>query len=186
MQEEKCSLLRDMILLGIVRYGEFTLSSGRKSNIYIDMREALAFPSLRKRLLALLAAEVGRIASHVDVIAGIATGGLPWATMLAEFFSKPLAYIRSEKKDYGRQRLVEGASVEGKTVLLVDDVATTGSSLLRGVEAIENNWGYVGYAVVVFDRMEGAREKLAEKRVQLLAPLDMGKLAECRPVNLSQ
>ena len=186
MQGEKCSLLRDMILLGIVRYGEFTLSSGRKSSIYIDMREALGYPSLRKRLLALLAAEAGSIASRVDVVAGIATGGLPWAVMLAEFFSKPLAYIRGEKKGYGRQKLLEGASVEGKSVLLVDDVATTGSSLLRGVEAVEGNGGYVGYAVVVFDRMEGARERLAEKGVRLLAPLDMEKLAKCRPENLGQ
>ncbi len=176
---EICRVSEDMVALGIVKKGAYRLSSGKTSNIYIDLREALGHPVLRSKLLSLLASKASSIIGYVDVVAGVATGGIPWASMLAMLYGKPLAYVRSAAKQHGTGRLVEGARVEARSVLLVDDVATTGSSLARAVDAITREGGYTGYAVVVVDRLEGAREKLAEKGVKLVPALTMRDILEC-------
>jgi len=177
---EECSIVREMLAFNIVKYGRFRLSSGRETSIYIDMREALGYPSLRAKLLSILAAKIAAIVDHIDIVAGIATGGIPWATMLAHLYSKPLAYIRESKKDHGLGKPVEGASIAGKNAIIVDDVATTGQSILKASKTIAEEGGYAGIALVVLDREEGARELLASKNIRLLSALKMRDIEECQ------
>ncbi len=162
-------LARLLARCGALLVGEFKLSSGAVSPVYIDARRLLGDPEARAAVSSMLAAHAAEIMDEVDVVAGMATAGIPWATLLASMYGKPLAYVRSRSKQHGLGRLLEGAECRGKRVLLVDDVATTGGSLLRGVAAVRGEGGVVDYALVIVDRGQGAAERLSEEGVRLLA-----------------
>ncbi|GAB6147994.1 orotate phosphoribosyltransferase [Stetteria hydrogenophila] len=152
---------------GAFMVGEFRLASGRVSRYYVDVRRVWGDPLGAARLVNLALALVRVAGLGFDVVAGVATGGIPFASMLALELEAPLAYVRVERKDHGLGRMVEGASVEGSTVLVVDDVATTGGSIGRAVEAVRAQGGVVRDALVVVDRGEGARERLEGLNVRL-------------------
>ena len=108
----------------------FTLKSGIQSPIYVDARKCLAYPDLMKHIDSTL----GSLWHGRDwVVAGVATGGLPYAGRLQSKLGMPLCYVRPEgkTKNYGKKNLIEGAPVKGKTVFLIEDVATTGKSIER-------------------------------------------------------
>ncbi len=160
---------------GCILVGSFKLSSGGLSPYYIDLRRALAHPQLYREIVGMLV-EKARSIPH-DVVAGVATGGIPWASMIAYEMGKPLAYVRSERKSHGTSRLVEGV-VEGRQVLVVDDVATTGSSLARAIKAIRDHGGKPVAALVIVDRCQGARERLRELGVELYSLTTAHELVE--------
>ncbi|NPA04756.1 MAG: orotate phosphoribosyltransferase [Crenarchaeota archaeon] len=162
-------VLKHLRRCNAILVGEFRLSSGATSHIYIDARRLLGDPEARATITSLLAARIADIIDDVDVIAGLATAGIPWATLLAAHYSKPLAYVRSRGKGHGLGRMVEGAECRGRRILIVDDVATTGGSLLHGVRALRSEGGVVEYALVIVDRGQGARENLAREGVELLS-----------------
>ncbi|BEP17389.1 orotate phosphoribosyltransferase [Pyrofollis japonicus] len=155
-----------LIRIGAIKFGEFVLSSGARSPIYVDLRIVPSFPDVFRRVLAMLSGLVASEAGDAETIVGVATGGLPWATGVALSLGLPLAYVRSEKKGYGTGRRVEGV-VRGCSVI-VDDVATTGSSLASAAEAVREAGGRPCYAVVVVDRGQGAGERLSGLGVRLL------------------
>ncbi len=143
--------------------GNFILTSGKSSPYYLDLRRFPSFPEFFD-----VVEEAKKVVEKVefDMIIGIATGGVPLASFLACKLRKPMGYIRLEKKGYGTDKLLE-AEVEGKRVLVVDDVATTGGSLERAIKEVNKNGGKVVGAFVLVDRREGAREKLKEMGVEL-------------------
>lgn len=159
-------LIRELVEKGMVRFGTFTLTSGKKSPYYIDLRRMYAYPELSRSVALKLIRLAESLRIRFEVVVGIATAGVPLATYIACLSSKPLAYVRKEAKMHGLSRLVEG-DVAGREVLLVDDVATTGSSLLHGVRAIRECGGRVSHALVVIDREEGAEEALKNANVSL-------------------
>ena len=147
------------------------LSSGRRSDIYVDLRLVPGIPRLYRLALALLYAEAYRVLDTIDLIVGVATGGVPWASGLALLSGLPSGYVRKERKGHGTGRSVE-APGPGRA-LLVDDVATTGGSLARAVEALRREGYEVGHALVLVDRGEGAREKLDGLGVELMSVLTL-------------
>ncbi len=146
--------------------GEFRLTSGTISHIYIDMRRAAGVPWTFRLVSSLLAAEVEGQARAGAVIAGVAIGGIPWASALSLLLGAPMAYVRS-KKEYGTKRAVEGAEVKGRSVVVIDDVATTGSSLVSAVRALRAEAATVEEALVIVDREQGAAKALSEEGVRL-------------------
>src|SRR2546425_11099762 len=102
----------------------------------------------------------------IDKIAGIPTGGLPWASVLAYNLSKPLVYTRKEVKTHGRERRVEGVLASGERVLLVDDVITTGKSILAALDILRAEGGEDEDALVLIDRGAGGKENLDKPGVQ--------------------
>ena len=107
------------------------------------------------------------IDDDIDKIAGPALGAVPIATAVSLESGKPLLMIRKEKKGYGTSKLIEGNLIEGDNVILVEDVTTTGGSLLKAINAILDNGGVVKKAFVVVDREEGAMETFANEGVTL-------------------
>ncbi|BCU67501.1 orotate phosphoribosyltransferase [Sulfolobales archaeon HS-7] len=154
-----------LVKRGLLLTGTFTLTSGKISPYYIDLRKLPSFPEFSD-----VVAESAKILSKInfDYVVGIATGGVPLASFIACKLNKPLGYVRNEKKEHGTASLVEGV-VNDKEVLLVDDVATTGKSLLSAINKIENSGGRVSSAFVIIDREEGALEKLKQRGVTLIS-----------------
>ncbi|MEM2730243.1 MAG: phosphoribosyltransferase family protein, partial [Candidatus Korarchaeum sp.] len=115
-----------MLLLskGMLRFGDFTLTSGRKSNIYVDLRPLPSFPD---EFTSITEEIVRRIGDGEFGICGVAVGGLPLATAIAMRLRKPLIYVRKERKEHGTEGLLEGF-LNRRSYLVVDDVATTGGS----------------------------------------------------------
>lgn len=163
-----------------VKFGEFRLTSGKISNVYVDLRKLPSHPEVFRYVVAELAEKVEE--TEFDLICGIAVGGLPLATAIAYVLHKPMIYVRKEKKEHGTGRLVEGDWAAGSTALLVDDVATTGGSLREAAEILISNGLRVEKALVVVDRLEGAREALAQLGIELMSLITLDELLSLREV----
>ena len=153
---------------GVFLEGDFTLSSGKKSNYYINMKKAITEPEILSTISKLITQKIDL--DDIDKVAGPALGAVPIATAVSLESKLPLLMIRKEKKGYGTSKLIEGELNEGDNVIVVEDVSTTGGSLLKAIRAINDNGGNVKRAFVVVDREEGAI-KTFEKEGITLEPL---------------
>jgi orotate phosphoribosyltransferase len=113
-----------------------------------------------------------------DAIASVPTGGLVIASALALETVKPLVYVRSQAKSYGTGKLVEGVVTDGMKVLVVDDVATTGGSVINGIRELRKAGAVVSDAYVIVNRLEGAQESLGQEKVKLHHMLDVLSIAK--------
>jgi orotate phosphoribosyltransferase len=161
---------------GMVKIGSFKLTSGLESPYYIDLRQLYSYPELRSRVVEELI-ERFEILRSSDVVVGIATSGLALAAFIAAKLNKPLAYVRIERKEHGSRSLVEG-NVSGKTVVIVDDVATTGGSLEHAVTALESLGAIPLAAVTVVDREQGARQRLKNIGIELYSLITSREIFE--------
>ncbi len=176
----KVKLCRILNKIGALKFGAFRLTSGKTSPYYIDLRIVPSFPDAFRRICDLyvnfIKTELG--ADNFDRIAGIPTAGIPFASIIAYHLNKPFLYIRQRARPHGRERRIEGLLMPGNRVLLVDDLITTGGSLRKAIEAIRAEGGIVTNAVVLLDREEGGKEKLAEDNVTLHYLLRVSEAAE--------
>jgi orotate phosphoribosyltransferase len=152
-----------------LKFGAFTLASGKPSPYYIDLRMLPSFPSHFKLMIGALKNAVEKSVSSFDSLASVPTSGLVFGSALAYEMGKPFLYVRKESKAYGTSKLVEGHLASGAKVVIVDDVATTGLSVSRAVEVIRANGGVIEDVVAVVSRLEGAEEKLQGMGVRLTA-----------------
>ena len=155
--------VKEFYRVGIIRFGKFKLSSGIESPYYIDLRRLYSFPDLAFKVINEL---IKIINVEYDAVAGVATGGIPLAAYIAFTKRIPLGYVRVERKSHGMESKVEGV-LEGRKVLIVDDVATTGQSLLTSARALKALNANVVAAAAVVDREQGAREVLASEGIKL-------------------
>ena len=114
----------------------FTFVSGIKSPIYCDNRKMIGYPEERKVVIDEFVKKLSEM--DFDVVAGTATAGIPWAAFIAMAINKPMSYIRGEKKKHGAGRQIEGADFEGKKVIVIEDLISTGGSCIKAVEAARN------------------------------------------------
>jgi orotate phosphoribosyltransferase len=158
-----------------IKFGDFNLSSGKKSAYYIDLRIIPSFPhqfrKMIKHLQNTISEKIGL--DSFDCIASVPTSGLVIASALAIETVKPLVYIRQKPKDYGTGSLIEGRIMQGTKVLLVDDVGTTGQSLVNAIRTLKDAKMIVTDAFVIVNRFEGARELLASEGVRLHEVMDV-------------
>jgi len=157
-----------LVETGALQFGRFTLSSGKASSYYIDLRRIPSFPKTYKKVVwayRLLVREVG--AENFDVVAGVATSGLTFSSPLAISISKPMVYVRQEEKSHGTKKRLEGVLPRGSTALVVDDLVTTGGNVVYAVESLRAEGSRVRDAIVLIDRLEGGKENLAKVGVRL-------------------
>lgn len=153
----------------IIKFGDFTLASGRKSSYYVDLRLVPSYPHqfriMIKNLQNNIAETIGL--NSFDSLVSVPTGGLIIASALAIEIVKPLIYVRSKPKDYGTTKSVEGQIHKGMKVVMIDDVATTGGSVANAIKALKDANITIKDAYVIVNRMEGADEALKELGVRL-------------------
>ena len=146
--------------------GEFTLRSGATATDYFDKFRFEARPDL----LAAVADELALLVPEgTEVLAGLELGGIPIVTALSLSTGLPAAFVRKQAKPYGTRRLAEGADVDGRRVLVVEDVATTAGQMLLSTKDLRDAGAHVDHALVVIDRLAGGREALAGIGVELHA-----------------
>jgi orotate phosphoribosyltransferase len=154
---------------GIIKFGDFTLASGKKSSYYVDLRLVPSYPHqfriMVKHLQNNIAENIGL--NSFDSLVSVPTGGLVIASALAIETVKPLIYVRSKPKDYGTSKSVEGKIHEGMKVVMIDDVATTGGSVVNAIKSLKEANITIEDAYVIVNRMEGADEALKELGVRL-------------------
>jgi len=153
----------------IIKFGDFTLASGKKSSYYVDLRLVPSYPHqfriMIKNLQNNIAETIGL--NSFDSLVSVPTGGLIIASALAIEIVKPLIYVRSKPKDYGTTKSVEGQIHEGMKVVMIDDVATTGGSVVNAIKSLKDANITIKDAYVIINRMEGADEALKELGVRL-------------------
>jgi orotate phosphoribosyltransferase len=149
-------LIRRIAEVALLR-GEFTLRSGRKSSYYLDKYRFETQPDVLAELGRLLAQRVG---PQVNRIAGAELGAVALAAASAMAANKPFVIIRNRKKDYGTAKQVEGELNRGETVLIVEDVLTTGGQVLESCQILREAGAVIDKIVGVIDRQEGARENI--------------------------
>ena len=130
----------------------FTLTSGRRSPVYVDCRKIISFPRARAQLMDFACDLIQREAGYesIDCIAGGETAGIPFAAWIAERLGLPMLYIRKKPKGFGRNAQIEGHMPEGSRVLLVEDLATDGGSKLNFVDAIRQAEAEIAHTFVIF------------------------------------
>jgi orotate phosphoribosyltransferase len=137
--------------------GEFTLRSGRKSHYYLDKYLFETQPDILAELGKLLAARIG---PGINRIAGAELGAVALAAATAMAAGKPFVIIRNQKKDYGTGKLLEGKIAAGETVVIVEDVLTTGGQVLEAAKTLAGVGAKIDRIVAVIDRLEGARQNI--------------------------
>ena len=164
---------------GAIKFGNFKLSSGKESAYYIDLRLVPSFPhQFRKMVKSLQNTIFEKIdLNNIDFIASVPTSGLVIASALAIETVKPLIYVRQKAKEYGTGSLIEGKISKGSRVVLVDDVGTTGHSLLNAIKALRDAEIEIDSAFVIINRLEGAKENLSAEKVKLFEITDILTIA---------
>jgi orotate phosphoribosyltransferase len=179
-EDVKVEICRILNRIGALKFGAFKLTSGKLSPYYIDLRIVPSFPDAFHEIcdfyVDFMRGEVGP--DNFERVAGIPVAGMPFAALIAYNLKKPFLYIRKGVRRHGRERRIEGVIAPGDRVLLIDDLITTGLSLRKAAKAIMAEGGVVADAVVLLDRLEGGKEKLAKTGIKLHALLNITETAE--------
>jgi len=164
----------------IIKFGEFTLASGKSSSYYVDLRLVPSYPHEFRMMIKYLENQITEDIGleNFESIVSVPTGGLVIGSALAIETVKPLIYVRSKPKNYGTSKSVEGKIHDGMKVVMIDDVATTGGSVVNAIKSLIEVNVPVKDAYVIVDRMEGADEALAELGVKMHSILNILQIAE--------
>ena len=164
---------------GIIKFGDFTLASGKKSEYYIDLRLVASYPHIFRKMVKQLqnkiSDEIGF--ENFDSLVSVPTGGLVVASSLASEIVKPLIYVRNKPKDHGTSQSIEGVICQDMKLLMIDDVATTGDSVVNAIKVLKESGMKVTDAFVVVDRSDGGASTALElEGVKLHSLVDIAKI----------
>jgi len=153
----------------VIKFGNFTLASGKDSSYYIDLRLVPSFPhqfrKMIKNLQNLIIEKIGL--DDFDSLASVPTGGLVVTSALAIETIKPLIYVRNKPKEHGTTKSIEGKISAGMKVVMVDDVMTTGTSVLNGIKQLKEAGLSISDVFVIINRLEGADKAFSDMGVQI-------------------
>lgn len=159
-------LKESLIECGAIKFGKFKLTSGKESNYYVDIKQASTNPKVLKEI----AEEMNKLISgdKVDLLAGMELGAVPLAVALSLETKIPYVIIRKEKPAHGTGKQLVGKTEPEQHVVVVEDVATTGGSVVKALDVLREEGLSVEKVIVVVDREEGASETLKGHNIELI------------------
>lgn len=168
------ALADGLLAAGCIKFGEFTLKSGLKSPIYIDLRRIISYPKLLVQTGAAYLPLIRNL--KFDRLAGLPYAAIPIATAVSLAGNYPMIYPRKDVKSYGTKAEIEGEFRPGETALIIDDLATTGGSKFEAIEKLTSAGLVVKDVVVLVDRQSGAKEALEQAGFYLHAVLTISEM----------
>lgn len=174
LSDELVSLALTLFDIGAVRFGEFSLHSGRTSPIYIDLRLLASFPEALRQAATAYRTLLKKMT--FDLLAATPLAGLPIGTAISLEMNVPLVYARPTTKGYGTGKQIEGKWEAGQRAVMVDDLITSGDSLLQGIKMLTSAGLIVTKAVVLLDREQGGREMLKSHGYTLSRAMTLGEV----------
>ena len=164
----------------IIRFGDFTLASGKTSPYYIDLRLVPSFPHQYRKMIKglqdLIAEDIGFENFHSLV--SVPTGGLIVAASLASEIIKPLIYVRNQAKEHGTSKTIEGVTCQDMKLLMIEDVVTSGGSVINAIKTVKEEKMIITDAYAIVDRMEGATQALQAEGVKLHSLLTINEIVQ--------
>jgi uridine monophosphate synthetase len=169
-------LALELFKIKAVQFGSFQLKSGITSPIYIDLRLIVSYPSLMQSIAAAMWEQIK--GQSFDCICGVPYTALPMATCISLAHQIPMVMRRKEAKDYGTKKIIEGAFEKGQTCLVVEDLITSGASIMETVIPLQHEGLKVRDVVVLIDREQGGKDALMAKGLHVYAVLKLTALLE--------
>ena len=163
-------ILNSLKKYNIIQYGDFTLSSGKKSNIYIDLRKVISYPTLINMICCELFYKLKK--NDTNHICGTPYGAIPYASILSVRKDIPMLFLRKEQKEYGNKNLIEGVYNKNDKVILLEDVITTGNSVIKAAKTLEDNGLKVIQIISIISRCENKNLKYNDIPIQYLYHID--------------
>jgi len=170
--------VRDLVLrlhdIEAIKFGSFTLKSGIESPIYIDLRLLISYPILLKAI----SETIWDLIKHkeFELLCGVPYTALPMATAISLSHNIPMLLRRKEAKAYGTKKMIEGKYNSGQRCIIIEDLITSGSSIVETIEPLKYEGVIVKDVVVLIDREQGGRENLTERNVNLYSVLTMSEI----------
>jgi len=177
MKKEK--LIQQLKECGAIKFGRFVLTSGTISDYYIDIKKASTEP----KILKLIAQEMSIYTKGYDMLAGMELGAVPLVVALALETGIPYVIIRKEKREHGTGKQIEGGDVNGKNVLIVEDVTTSGGSVVKTIQILRENNAEVEKVLAVVDRESGAREQLQKLEVEFIPLVSVSEILKNKEIS---
>jgi len=168
-KKELTELLKEC---GAIKFGRFVLTSGAISDYYVDIKKASTKPLILKKI----ATAMSEYAQGYDLIAGMELGAVPLVVALSLETKIPYVIIRKDKREHGTGKQIEGEDVKGKKVLIIEDVTTSGGSVVKTIQILRESKALVDEVLVVVDRENGAEEKLRNADVSFIPLLSVSDI----------
>lgn len=177
--KKTAELLLQINAIKLTPENPFTWASGWKSPIYCDNRIILSYPPIRNYVREKMAKQVESIYGKPDVIAGVATGAIGIGVLVAEYLGLPFVYVRPEIKSHGRQNQIEGQLNPNQSVVVIEDLISTGKSSLNAVDALQSHGANVKGMLAVFTYgFDIATENFKKKNIELHTLSDYNHLTQ--------
>lgn len=155
------TLITSLYQIGSIQFGEFLLKSGQTSSLYLNLRKIISYPDLLQSIAERMWETLKQ--TNFDLICGVPYTALPIATCISVSHGIPMVMRRKEKKEYGTKQMVEGVFTPGQRVLIIEDVITTGSSILETTDELEKSGLNIAQVIALIDREQGGKQTLEKK-----------------------
>lgn len=172
--QKKQELIQLLLNIDAIKFGKFTLRSGKISPIYIDLRPIISYPQLLRQLATAMWDKIKNL--QPTLLCGVPYTALPIASCISLDQALPMIMCRKEAKEYGTKKQVEGVFEKGQNCLIIEDVVTTGGSVIHTIDILQQQGLHVTDVVVAVDRLEGARKNLEEKGYHLHSVFTLDEL----------
>lgn len=179
-------LVLDLAAHDMIKFGEFTLKSGRKSHVYLDLRTSISYPKIFKQICLAYYELMNGL--NYDLICGVPYSALTFASVIANEKQIPMLLKRKEAKDHGTKKILEGVFTPGQKCLILEDVVTTGASILETTSVLEEQGLVIRDICTLIDRHEGGTEKLSSLGYKLHSVISLTQIIEilCANGKISQ